>query len=173
MVAELQEPDNPWLALSRLDQKSVGGSDPRDVLLVSMDAMDETAAVDLSQDPTNDTTNEEPTTKWIQTDTVVPPWGGSTRVVVEGRAVAIFNVGGRLYGLASECGHRGAPLEDGSVRDGVVSCSKHGAQFRLDTGTVVGGNIFVRRSTRPVRTYTVQSRGGNVAVGVRPFEDGQ
>ncbi|MGC2289031.1 MAG: Rieske 2Fe-2S domain-containing protein [Thermoplasmata archaeon] len=138
-----------------------------------MNAIDETAAVDLSQDTTNDTTNEEPTTKWILTDTVVPPSGGSTRVVVEGRAVAIFNVGGRLYGLASECGHRGAPLEDGSVRDGVVSCSKHGAQFRLDTGIVVGGNIFVRRSTHPVRTYTVQNRGGNLAVGVRPLEGGQ
>lgn len=131
-----------------------------------MDAMDETAAVDLSQPLTNDAPTEETRTRWVLTDTMVPPPGESTRVVVEGRAVAIFNVGGRLYGLASECGHRGAPLEHGPVKDGVVSCSKHGAQFRLDSGIVVGGNIFVRRSTRPVQTYTVQSRGGNVAVGL-------
>ncbi len=138
-----------------------------------MDAMDETAAVDLSEPRTNDATTEEPRTRWILTEALVPPPGESTRVVVEGRAVAIFNVAGRLYGLASECGHRGAPLEHGSVKDGVVSCNKHGAQFRLNSGTVVGGNIFVRRSTRPVGTYTVQSRGGNVAVGVRSLEASQ
>ncbi len=138
-----------------------------------MDAMDEIAAVNLSQPAANDAPIEELRTRWILTDTLVPPPGESTRVVVEGRAVAIFNVGGRLYGLASECGHRGAPLEQGSVKDGVVSCNKHGAQFRLDSGAVVGGNIFVRRSTRPVRTYTVQSRGGKVTVGVSSLEDGQ
>jgi nitrite reductase/ring-hydroxylating ferredoxin subunit len=138
-----------------------------------MDATDETSAVDLSQHPTHDALIGEPRTRWILTDTLVPPPGESTRVVVEGKAVAVFNVGGRLYGLASECGHRGAPLEQGSVKDGVVSCKKHGAQFRMDSGTVVGGNIFVRRSTRPVRTYTVQRRGANVAVGVSPFEEGQ
>jgi nitrite reductase/ring-hydroxylating ferredoxin subunit len=138
-----------------------------------MDATDETSAVDLSQHPTNDAPTGEPRTRWILTDTLVPPPGESTRVVVEGKAVAVFNVDGRLYGLASECGHRGAPLEQGSVKDGVVSCKKHGAQFRMDSGTVVGGNIFVRRSTRPVRTYTVQRRGANVAVGVSPIEEGQ
>jgi len=138
-----------------------------------MDTIDEMAAVDLSQHPTNDVPTDEPRSRWILTDTLVPPPGESTRVVVEGRAVAIFNVGGRLYGLASECGHRGAPLEHGSVKEGVVSCSKHGAQFRLDSGAVVGGNMFVRRSTHPVRTYAVQSRGGNVAVGVSPLEEGQ
>jgi len=173
LVAELQEPDNPWQARSGLDQNLVGGSDPRDGLQVSMDTIDEMAAVDLSQHPTNDVPTDEPRSRWILTDTLVPPPGESTRVVVEGRAVAIFNVGGRLYGLASECGHRGAPLEHGSVKEGVVSCSKHGAQFRLDSGAVVGGNMFVRRSTHPVRTYAVQSRGGNVAVGVSPLEEGQ
>jgi nitrite reductase/ring-hydroxylating ferredoxin subunit len=138
-----------------------------------MDATDETSAVDLSQHPTNDALTGEPRTRWILTDTLVPPPGESTRVLVEGKAVAVFNVGGRLYGLASECGHRGAPLEQGSVKDGVVSCKKHGAQFRMDSGTVVGGNIFVRRSTRPVRTYTVQRRGAKLAIGVSPFEEGQ
>lgn len=138
-----------------------------------MDAIDAIAAVELSQPSTNDAPTGEPHRRWILTNAVVPPSGESTRVVVEGGAVAIFNVDGRLYGLASECGHRGAPLEQGSVKDGVVSCSKHGAQFRLDSGSVVGGNIFVRRSTRPVRTYAVQNRGGYLAVGLSLPEDGQ
>jgi nitrite reductase/ring-hydroxylating ferredoxin subunit len=138
-----------------------------------MDAIDEIAAVDLSQHSTNDAPTDETRRRWILTNALVPPPGESTRVVVEGGAVAIFNVGGRLYGLASECGHRGAPLEQGFVKDGVVSCRKHGAQFQLDSGSVVGGNIFVRRSTRPVRTYAVQSRGGYLAVGVSPLEEGQ
>jgi nitrite reductase/ring-hydroxylating ferredoxin subunit len=138
-----------------------------------MDAISALAAVDLSQHSTNGTTTDEPHRRWILTDALVPPPGESTRVVIEGAAVAIFNVDGRLYGLASECGHRGAPLEHGPVKDGVVSCSKHGAQFRLDSGSVVGGNIFVRRSTRPVRTYAVQSRGGYLAVGLNPLNEGQ
>ena len=38
-----------------------------------MEAMDETAAVDLPQPPTNEAPTEETRTRWVLTDTMVPP----------------------------------------------------------------------------------------------------
>ncbi len=103
----------------------------------------------------------------VVTDTPVPAPGGAVRVTVEGRPVAVFNVGGSLYGLDSECGHHKAPLEEGSVANGVVKCRKHGARFRLDTGEVAGGNFLVRRGTHPVRVYHVQAKDGRIVVEIR------
>lgn len=103
----------------------------------------------------------------VVTETPIPPPGTAVRVTVEGRLVAIFNVGGSLYGLDSECGHHKAPLEEGTVANGVVTCRKHGAQFRLDSGQVAGGNFLIRRAAHPVRAYRVQAQDGKIAVELR------
>ena len=57
---------------------------------------------------------------------------------VEGRTVALFNVGGTLYAIDDTCTHHGGPLSEGEVDRKVVTCPWHGACFDLTTGEVVG-----------------------------------
>jgi len=63
----------------------------------------------------------------------VPPGTGKTVMVGE-RAVALFNVGGQFHALDGVCLHRGGPVGDGDVEDGVVTCPWHGWQYEVSTG---------------------------------------
>jgi nitrite reductase/ring-hydroxylating ferredoxin subunit len=101
------------------------------------------------------------------TTTRIPAPGTSVRVAVNGSVVAVFNARGRLYGLEAECGHRKGPLDQGTVSETAVKCPWHGVQFDLESGAVVGGNFFVRRATRPVRSFQVRSVQGYVAITER------
>jgi nitrite reductase/ring-hydroxylating ferredoxin subunit len=101
------------------------------------------------------------------TTTLAPAPGASARVTVHGSVVAVFNVQGRLYGLEAECSHRRGPLDQGMVSGAAVRCPWHGAQFDLESGAVVGGNFFVRRATRPVRSFLVRSVRGYIAIAER------
>ncbi len=51
-----------------------------------------------------------------------------------GKKVALFNVGGKFYALASGCMHRGAPLGDGHLEGTKVKCSWHAWEFDVKTG---------------------------------------
>lgn len=57
------------------------------------------------------------------------------------RAVAVFNVRGRVYALDNRCPHTGGPLALGQVTDDgqCVACPWHGARFNLATGEHVAG----------------------------------
>jgi len=108
----------------------------------------------------------------VRTSTLVPSPGTSVRVEVEGRAIAVFNVGGKLYGLDSSCPHRGCPLEQGRFESDGVTCPWHRLSFDLTTGAVVSGPGLLRRMTKPVTPYRVESTEGWVTVllpdSVRP-----
>lgn len=65
----------------------------------------------------------------------VPPDGGVV-VEVQGRRIAIFNVGGEFYAIEDACPHRGGPLGSGYVdpEELTVQCPWHGWEFYLQTG---------------------------------------
>jgi len=67
----------------------------------------------------------------------VPP-GSCRQVDVDGKAVALFNVDGKVYAVGGTCTHRGGPLGEGELNDKVVTCPWHGAQFDVTTGYAVG-----------------------------------
>ena len=65
--------------------------------------------------------------------------GGSVRISVGGKGVAIFEgPGGELHAVQNACPHRGAPLVGGHVRtltEGLfVICPAHAGRFRLTDG---------------------------------------
>ena len=62
------------------------------------------------------------------------PEGSGYRVEVEGREVALFRRGDRVFALEGICPHRGALLAFGEVRDGVAYCPLHAWAFELETG---------------------------------------
>ena len=62
------------------------------------------------------------------------PAGEGRVAEVDGRQVAVFNVGGRFCAIDNVCSHRGGPLGEGMVAGTVVTCPWHGWQFDVTTG---------------------------------------
>jgi nitrite reductase (NADH) small subunit len=105
------------------------------------------------------------------------PEGTHRIVTVEGREVGVFNIGGRLYGLANRCAHQGGPLcaakrttgtlvadAGGAWRpqwalDGeIVACPWHGLEYHVPTGRCLAFPEIV------LRRYDVAVEGDDVVV---------
>ena len=62
-------------------------------------------------------------------------WLGELRgCVVAGRRVLLLRVESGIYAYEDRCAHLGLPLSDGTLRDGVLTCSAHGFQYDALTG---------------------------------------
>lgn len=92
--------------------------------------------------------------------------GQSTVVMAGGKEVALFNVGGKLYGIGNRCPHRSGPLFRGKVETVsgtlAVRCPIHGWLFELETGHCL---------TRPgasVPVFPLTCENGQVCVGKVP-----
>jgi nitrite reductase (NADH) small subunit len=84
--------------------------------------------------------------------------GTIREVDVNGKALAIANVGGQFHAIDNTCLHRGGPLGDGPLDGKIVTCPWHGWQYDVTTGKV---------SQNPavgVACYAVEHRGGDVFV---------
>lgn len=55
----------------------------------------------------------------------------------DGEAV-VFNVEGEYFAVKNECTHHGWSLEEGDIREGVITCPLHRGSFDVETGEVVG-----------------------------------
>src|SRR5476649_2538254 len=92
------------------------------------------------------------------------PLGQSTCVEVGEAQVGIFHNADGLFALDNFCPHRGAPLHDGHVTDGYVTCPWHQWQFQLNDG--VCKNIPGVKT----KTYPVEVRDGAIWVNLEPEE---
>jgi nitrite reductase (NADH) small subunit/3-phenylpropionate/trans-cinnamate dioxygenase ferredoxin subunit len=91
---------------------------------------------------------------------IVP--GSSKTVVVEGREIAVFNVGGTFYAIENYCPHQGASLAEGWLDGTTITCPWHAWCFNLTDGTMTLG-AFAR-----VDPYDVRVEEGQVSVSSRP-----
>lgn len=64
--------------------------------------------------------------------------GAARAVVVDGRPIAVWRIDGALRAYSGACLHRGGPLAEGFVRDGIVTCPLHWWRYDLRTGSLVG-----------------------------------
>ena len=85
--------------------------------------------------------------------------GEGMAVVVDGEAVALFNVDGEFHAIANACTHVGGSLGNGRLSVTVVRCPLHGATFDVTTGEVLS-----LPADEPVRRYPVEVRGDEVRV---------
>ncbi len=69
----------------------------------------------------------------VATKSEIAP-GTSKCVEANGKGIALFNVDGNFQALDDTCPHRGGPLSEGFVEEGVVTCPWHGWQFQLANG---------------------------------------
>lgn len=63
--------------------------------------------------------------------------GKGRMVTVEGRHVAVFRLGDDFFALDNMCLHRGGPICDGLIDNGVVTCPWHFWSYEIKTGTMV------------------------------------
>ena len=80
-------------------------------------------------------------------------------VELQGRKIAVFNVGGSYYAIDDTCTHRGGPLSEGECDGHEVTCPWHGAIFDVRTGEVVGGP-----AQRKVASYPVRLSGADLEI---------
>lgn len=63
--------------------------------------------------------------------------------------IAVYHVGGRLYAVADACPHAGASLCEGELEGDVITCPRHGSQFRVTDGARVRGPADAGLSWQP------------------------
>ena len=104
------------------------------------------------------------------------PEGTHRVVVVDGREVGVFNIGGRLYGLANRCAHMGGPVCAAARTTGtlvaeapdftprwamegeIVACPWHGLEYHVPSGRCLAYPEIV------LRRYDVAVEGDDVVV---------
>ena len=86
--------------------------------------------------------------------------GASELVAIGNLQVAVFREADSVFAIDNLCPHRGAPLHEGFVKDGYVTCPWHQWQFRLDDG------VCLNIPKAKVASYPVEVREGAIWVNV-------
>ena len=87
----------------------------------------------------------------------VPP-GSIREFQLDGKNVAVANVGGKFFAINNVCLHRGGPLGQGEMEGSTVTCPWHGWQYDVTTGKVKVNPAV------GVQTYAVEVRGDDIFV---------
>jgi nitrite reductase (NADH) small subunit len=86
------------------------------------------------------------------------PGQGKT-IAVDGKPIAVFNVGGTFYAIDDTCLHRGGPLGEGELEGNVVTCPWHGWKYDVTTG------LSTWNSAVKVGCYPTKIEGDDLKVG--------
>lgn len=89
----------------------------------------------------------------------VPNFGKKV-VTVSGREILLVNVKGNFYAVENECPHQGSPMSGAIVKDGYISCPRHGYRFNLTDGSCAEHPECV------LATFPVQLEGDDILVDV-------
>lgn len=87
----------------------------------------------------------------------VPNFGKKV-VSISGREILLVNVKGSIFAVENECPHQGSPLNAAVVKDGFISCPRHGYRFSLSDGRCADHPGFV------LATLTVRIDGDDILV---------
>ncbi|HEV2581818.1 MAG TPA: Rieske 2Fe-2S domain-containing protein [Ktedonobacteraceae bacterium] len=83
--------------------------------------------------------------------------GKLTRVDVSGIPAVLLKEGKSIYAIGATCTHLGGPLDEGTYKDGVVTCPWHGSGFCITDGSVANGPAVYAEPT-----FAVRVRAGKV-----------
>jgi len=89
----------------------------------------------------------------------IPP-GTTHRVELNGEAVLLCNVDGRIYAIEDVCSHDGGELDQGTLDGCRVECPRHGALFDVTTGAALTLPAIL-----PIRTFAVRVEEDDIYVG--------
>ena len=83
------------------------------------------------------------------------------QVIVNGKEVAVINLGGTIYAMDDICSHAYASMSDGYIEGDCIECPLHGAQFNIKTG-----KAETPPASEDLATYEVKIDGSNILVGL-------
>jgi nitrite reductase (NADH) small subunit len=89
----------------------------------------------------------------------VPNFGKKV-VTVSGQDVLLINIKGSIFAVENDCPHQGSPLQAAIVKDGYISCPRHGYRFNLNDGSCSEHPEFT------LRIYPVELRGDDILVNL-------
>ena len=78
---------------------------------------------------------------------------------VDGTRVAVANVNGTFYAFGDTCTHLQCSLAKGHLEGTTVTCSCHGSQF-----DVVTGSVLRPPAREPVKSYRLAVEGENIKI---------
>jgi nitrite reductase/ring-hydroxylating ferredoxin subunit len=81
--------------------------------------------------------------------------GGCLSVQVDNHTIALFYHNSKVYAIDNRCPHMGFPLNQGSVKDGIIVCHWHHARFDLGNGGTFD------QWAGDVPSFPIQIRKGN------------
>jgi 3-phenylpropionate/trans-cinnamate dioxygenase ferredoxin component len=87
--------------------------------------------------------------------------GAALLVNVDGKDIALFNIGDTFFAIDNACTHEEGPLADGEIEGHEVTCPWHGARFDVRTGKVLCAPAY-----DDVRCYNVRVTGSDVEVEI-------
>lgn len=87
----------------------------------------------------------------------VPNFGKKV-VSIAGREILLVNVKGNIYAVENECPHQGSPMNAAIVKDGYISCPRHGYRFSLADGSCA------EHPECTLATFPVQLNGDEISV---------
>ena len=87
------------------------------------------------------------------------PIGELRSFKIRSREILAVNLQGKVYCLDGRCTHAGAPLAEGKLNEGVLTCPWHYSQFNITSGEVLGGPAY-----KPLKSYIVEERENAVFV---------
>ena len=86
---------------------------------------------------------------------------GQGKVVeVNGRSLAVFNVGGQFHVIDNTCLHRGGPLGEGMLEGSTVTCPWHGWEYDVTTGACATDTDV------KVQKFDVKIQGSDILVAL-------
>ena len=92
------------------------------------------------------------------------PIGKSAIISAGEDEIALFNYKGKYYAVANKCPHRGAPLGEGRIEEGIVICPNHEWRFKLENGAnMQNPELFIP-------TYPVKTKNENIYIGLEAEE---
>jgi 3-phenylpropionate/trans-cinnamate dioxygenase ferredoxin component len=90
----------------------------------------------------------------------VPP-NTLLHVDVGDEKVCLANADGQVYAFRDNCSHRDFPLSAGTIDEGTVECTWHGARFDMATGRATQ-----LPAIKPIRTYEVRVENGDILIAL-------
>jgi 3-phenylpropionate/trans-cinnamate dioxygenase ferredoxin subunit len=99
--------------------------------------------------------------KWVKIAEIGDVVLGAAKAFnVEGHAIGVFNVDGKLYAIDDSCPHQGSSLAAGSLERCIVTCRSHGMKVNVTGGEQQPGEGM------NVHSFSLESRPDGVYVGL-------